>query len=155
MSLNTYNKGEFVGRLTAELRTKKFDDDTMVVNGTIATNDSSKKKADGTYEDITEYTRFTARGKYAELLAKAGKGDLVMLIGRMQTRTYTDSDEKKVYVTELIIQEFPRFLAKAPGGESSEKDAGGTKPSTDKVPDGAPAEDGSDVPDFSSDPDPF
>lgn len=56
---------------------------------------------------LTDWFNIVAWGDQAELvMANVKKGTKVIISGRFQTRTYEDKDSKKVYVTELMQDDF-------------------------------------------------
>lgn len=59
----------------------------------------------------TDFVLCTVWGRTAENTAKhCGKGSLIGVGGRIQSRTYERADGKRVYVTEVIADDI-RFLA--------------------------------------------
>lgn len=55
-------------------------------------------------EQESDFFPCVAYGKTAELLSKyVKKGDQVGIEGRLQTRNYTNNEGRKIYVTEIIV----------------------------------------------------
>ena len=63
---------------------------------------------------LTDWFNIVAWGDQAEsVLANVKKGTKVIVSGRFQTRNYDDKDGKKVYVTELMQDDFGIVPTKA------------------------------------------
>ena len=59
---------------------------------------------------LTDWFNVVAWGDQAELvMANVKKGTKVIISGRFQTRNYDDKDGKKVYVTELMQDDFGAY----------------------------------------------
>ena len=56
-------------------------------------------------EKQTDWINFVAWRQTADYLARyAGKGDLIAVKGSIQTRDYTNSENKRVYITEVLVE---------------------------------------------------
>ena len=105
-----YNRVILIGRMTAEPELKYTPQGTAVANFTLAANRKFNK-------DETDFINIIAWRQQAEFAANyGGKGRLVLVEGRLQTRTYENQEGKKVKVTEVVADEV-RFL------DSKKKDA--------------------------------
>jgi single-strand DNA-binding protein len=72
-----------------------------IVNLSVATND--RYKVGDEWKDRTEWHRVVVFGKSAEYLATAvGKGTMVVVEGRLQTRKWTDKQGVERYTTEIV-----------------------------------------------------
>ena len=112
------NKCILVGRLGADPEVRYLPDGTMVVNLRLATDETWKDKQ-GDKQQKTEWHRVVIFGKLAEIAGKyTGKGRLVYIEGRIQTRTWEDKDGVKRYSTE-IIGLVMKLLDKAPNGNGA------------------------------------
>jgi single-strand DNA-binding protein len=92
----------------------------QVANFSVATNRVYKDK-DGNKKEQVEYHNIVAFGRQADLIGqymKKGKGILVE--GRIQTRSW-ETDGKKNYRTEIVVENF-QF---GPGGGQGGSSAGG------------------------------
>lgn len=106
------NKAILMGRLTRDPELRRTDSGKAVCNFTVAINNGygEKQKAD--------FVSCVAWNKTAEFVDKYfTKGRMIIVVGRIQTRTWEDRDGKKNYVTEVVASEVAF-------GESK-KDAGG------------------------------
>lgn len=91
------NKAFLKGRLTRDPEVRYTQNNTLVATFTIAVNRKEKDKAD--------FINCIAWGKTGEFVSKYfKKGQEILAVGRIQVRDY-DKDGKKVYVTEVIVEE--------------------------------------------------
>ena len=96
------NKAILVGRNVKEIELRATTSGTSVTAFTIAVN-RDFKNANG--ETEADFINCVAYGKTAELLSKyVKKGDRLAVEGRIQVRNYDNQEGKKVYVTEVIVQ---------------------------------------------------
>lgn len=99
--MNNYN---CIGRIVKDLEVKTSQGGTTVLNNTVAINRPFKNKQTGERE--ADFINFVAFGKTAEIIAQYHqKGSLIGLTGRMQSRSYENSNGQKVFVTELVVNE--------------------------------------------------
>lgn len=96
------NKAILIGRLTREPELKTTMNATSVCSFTLAVN-RRYKNAEGNYD--ADFINCVAWRGTAEYLAKNyGKGDMLGVVGSIQTRNY-DKDGTKVYITEVVVEE--------------------------------------------------
>jgi len=94
------NKVMLLGRLGKEPEVRYTQDGSMVVNFSLATDESYKK--DGEKVQKTEWHKIVVFGKLAEICAKyLNKGSLVYVEGKIQTRSWEDKGTKR-YITEIV-----------------------------------------------------
>ena len=99
--MNNFNG---IGRIVKDLEVKTSQGGTAVLNNTVAINRPFKNKQTGERE--ADFINFVAFGKTAEIIAQYHqKGSLIGLTGRMQSRSYENSNSQKVFVTELVVNE--------------------------------------------------
>ncbi len=97
------NKTLLIGRLTKDPEVKKFKDGTSVASFTLAVDRNYKNK-DGVRE--ADFIPVVAWRKTAELLEKyTHRGEMLAVVGRLQTRSYETPDGSKRYVTEVVVDE--------------------------------------------------
>ena len=107
-----------VGRLGADVEIKTVSSGQTFARFNVATTENWVDR-DGTKQERTEWFRCTLWGKAAETFAQyTGKGSLVFLTGKMQTRSFDGNDGQKKYVTELQVDNF-KFLSKTSGGDAA------------------------------------
>ena len=134
------NKAILIGRLGADPEVRYTPDGTMVVNFRIATDESYRNKQ-GEKVLKTEWHRIVVFGKLAEICGSyLGKGRLVFLEGRLQTRTWDDKDGNKRAVTEIIANNMQMLEPKGQSGRSPDMSMNepsipyGEDPITDDIP---------------------
>ena len=97
------NKIIITGRMTKDPEVKMTQNQIEVCSFTVAV-DRIFKKADGTRE--CDFISCVAWRQQAKLLGQYfSKGSRIGIIGSIQTRDYKDKDDKKVYVTEVVVDE--------------------------------------------------
>lgn len=96
-----YNKATIVGRLGRDPETRYTQNGTAVTNLAVATSESYKDK-EGAKQEKTEWHRVVVWGKQAENVGQyLSKGRMVLVEGKLQTRSYDDKDGVTRYVTEI------------------------------------------------------
>lgn len=93
-----------VGRLTKDIELRKTQSGKSVSQFGIAVNRRGKDAG-------ADFVNLIAWEKTAEIISQyAHKGDRIGIIGRLTTRNYVDKyTNKKVYVTEVLVEKF-QFL---------------------------------------------
>lgn len=106
------NKAILMGRLTRDPVIRHTDSGKAVCNFTVAIDNGYGE------EKSADFISCVAWNKTAEFVDKYfARGRMIIVVGRIQTRTWEDRDGKKNYVTEVVASEVAF-------GESK-KDAGG------------------------------
>ena len=96
------NRCVLIGRTTKEIELKTTASGTSVAEFSIAVRRSFKSASGDNESDFFNCIAFS---KLAETISKyVKKGDQVGVEGRLQTRNYTNREGKKVYVTEIIVE---------------------------------------------------
>ena len=104
---------------------------TAVASFTVAvnrqfTNQSGEREAD--------FINCVAWRKTAETLANfTKKGSLVGVEGRIQTRSYDNQQGQKVYVTEIVVDNFSMLEPKSVTDQRRAHDTGSTTPSASQL----------------------
>lgn len=110
------NKAIIVGNLTRDPESRALPSGQPVVSFSIATN-RVWNDPNGGKQESTEFHNIVAFGKLAEICSRyLSKGRLVLIEGRIQTRSWQDQGGSKRYKTEIIadnMQMGPRFEAAA------------------------------------------
>lgn len=105
MHKNSMNKVILVGHLGQDPELKSTSSNIHVVNISVATNQTFKRKEDTEYTEKTEWHRCVAFGKTADYISNyISKGRLVYIDGRLQTRKWQDKDGNDRYSTDVIIE---------------------------------------------------
>lgn len=94
------NNVTLVGRLTKDVDLRFTQNGKAVASGTLAVN-RPFKNANG--ETEADFINIVIWGKPAENTANyTGKGSLIGVTGRIQTRNYENQQGQRVYVTEVV-----------------------------------------------------
>lgn len=102
------NRTIITGRLVKNIEIRYTQNNVAITQFTLAVTRKFKNQ-NGEYE--SDFINCVAYKSTAELLSKyTGKGDLIGIEGRIQTRNYENQEGKKVYVTEVIVESVD-FLA--------------------------------------------
>jgi single-strand DNA-binding protein len=103
------NRVVLIGRLCQDIDIKYTSSGKAVGNFTLAV-DRSFKKQDGTRD--TDFLRIVVWDKVAEICSEyIGKGSLVAIEGRIQSRSYETQDGQKRTAVEVVAENV-RFLDK-------------------------------------------
>lgn len=110
------NRVVLVGRLTKDVELRYTTSGAVVGSFSLAVN---RQFTSANGERETDFINAIIWRKSAENLAQfTHKGSLIGIDGRLQTRNYEDKQGKRVYVTEVIVDNFsllePRQGRQAP-----------------------------------------
>ena len=112
------NKVFLVGRLTRDFDLRYGANNTAVARTSIAvdrqfSNQNGEREAD--------FINIVAFGNRAETMKKyLTKGSQIAISGRIQTGSYDASDGRKVYTTDVVIDEFQFLDSRANRQESTD-----------------------------------
>ena len=118
------NKVIMTGRTTKDIELKATPSGTSVAEFSLAVK-RTFKNANGEYE--SDFFNCVAYKNTAELLSRCvKKGDLIAIDGKLQTRNYTNKECRKIYVTEIIVENIEFLQNKKDKQEQTEEphDAG-------------------------------
>ncbi|MCG7343932.1 single-stranded DNA-binding protein [Sporosarcina sp. ACRSL] len=102
------NQVALVGRITKDPILRRLSEGRLQTSFILAVNRKFKNQHG---EVDADFILCTAWGKVAQNTAKhCGKGSLIGVGGRIQSRTYEREDKSRVFVTEVIGEEI-RFLS--------------------------------------------
>lgn len=88
-----------IGRTTRDIELRQSSSGTSIARFTLAVDRRVSEEAD--------FIGCLAFDKTAETLARyAGKGTKIAVTGRIQTGSYDGKDGKKVYTTDVIVEQF-------------------------------------------------
>ena len=108
------NSVQLIGRLTKDLDLKYTQTGKAVATGTLAVN-RRFKNAQG--ESEADFINIQIWDKGAENLANfTRKGSQIGVNGRIQTRNYENKEGARVYVTEIVVENFTLLESKKDGG---------------------------------------
>lgn len=101
-----------VGHMTKDVNVRQLSEGRVQAYFSLAIN-RTYKNSEGTVD--ADFLQCTAWGKTAELLAKyCGKGSLIGIKGRLQSKTYTNRENQKVYAMEVHVEEVRFYVLKPP-----------------------------------------
>lgn len=108
------NNVTLVGRLTRDVEVKYTQNGTAVASFTLAVNRNFKNQ-NGEIE--ADFINCVIWRKPAETMAQyTHKGSLIGVVGKLQTRSYDDKNGQRVYVTEVVCDNFQMLESKKSGG---------------------------------------
>lgn len=115
------NKVILIGNLGVDPEVRYTQGGQAVANFRIACNDTWTDKS-GQRQERTEWVRIVAWGKTAELCGEyLQKGRQVYIEGRLQTREWTDKENRKQWTTEVVASQVV-FLGSGQGGGRRDHD---------------------------------
>lgn len=113
------NQVALVGRLTKDPNLRVISATKQTTSFILAVNRTFKNQQ-GQIE--ADFILCVAWGKLAERIEKyCGKGSLVGVNGRLQTRSYMNKDNERVFTTEVILDDV-RFYQLKPKGQKQEQE---------------------------------
>lgn len=113
------NNIQLIGRLTKDVEVKFTQSGTAVGNFTLAVNRSFKNEQG---EREADFINCVIWRKAAENLAQfTRKGSQIGIEGRIQTRNYENNQGQRVYVTEVVVNNF-HLLESKPKGDNQQGD---------------------------------
>ena len=113
------NKVFLIGNVTADIELRQTASGKSVCSFSIAVNRSFVK--DENSQDV-DFINVVAWGKQAEFVAAYFcKGDPLFVSGRIQVRSWEDSENAKRYSTEVIAEEFSFVRSKQQNESNSKK----------------------------------
>lgn len=124
------NRAILMGRLTRdpEMRYSQGERSMAIARYTLAVDRRGRRGQDGDQTaDFINCVAFDRAGEFAEKYFRQGMR--VLISGRIQTGSYTNKEGKRVYTTEVIIDEQEFADSKGGGGNS-----GGYQPTSRPAP---------------------
>ncbi len=104
MNTTVKNRVQLVGNLGNAPEMKSFENNKLA-RFAVATSEYKRTK-NGETSTETHWHNVVAWGKLAEIAEKLfQKGSQVLVDGKLVTRSYTDKDGNKRYVTEIVANE--------------------------------------------------
>lgn len=98
------NKVFLIGRLTRDPETRSTQSGQSVTTLRLATNRVWNNQS-GQKQEAVEYHTVVAWARLGEIASQyLKKGGLVMIEGRIQTRSWTDQSNNKRYTTEIVAE---------------------------------------------------
>ena len=107
-----------MGRLTHAPEMRTTGNGTNVLSFTLAVERSYQAKGE---EKKADFIDCVAWRNNADFIARYfGKGDMIAVIGELQTRTYTDKDDNKRKAVEIVVSSASFCGGKNNGGNANE-----------------------------------
>lgn len=117
------NKVILMGRLTRDPEVKYSQGETSmaVARYTLAVDRRGKRDSDQRSADFISCVAFGKAGEWAEKWLR--QGIKIVIIGRIQTGSYTNREGQKVYTTDVVIeeQEFAESKAASEGNSQNQQ----------------------------------
>ena len=129
------NNTVLIGRVTKDIELKQTQANKSVTQFVLVVN-RQFKNANGERE--ADFINIVAWGKTAELLAQyAHKGSQIGITGRIQTRNYENQQGQRVYITEVIADNFQMLESRSQqqGQQQSQPQQRTAAPQQNKQPD--------------------
>ena len=98
-----FNKVILIGNITKDIELKQTPSGVPVASFTVAVNRKYKNEDGSTSTDFINCVAWRKTAEFAARYFKKGKAMLVE--GEIQTRSYTDNNGGKHYVTEVVANE--------------------------------------------------
>ena len=136
------NKVMLIGRLGRDPEVRYTQGGTAVANLRLATDDSWTDKKTGEKQEKTEWHTIVLWGRQAEIANEyLGKGRLIFVEGKLETRKWQDKTGNDRYSTEIRAMNFQMLDSGRDSGGARKQDSGGPPPHSDKDLGPAPNED--------------
>ncbi len=111
-----FNKAIILGNLTRDPETRTLPSGQPVTNFSVATNRVYTDKS-GAKQQSVEFHNIVAFGKLADICSRyLNKGKMVLVEGRIQTRSWQAQDGSKRYRTEIVMENMQLGPRGATGG---------------------------------------
>lgn len=118
------NKVFLLGRLTADPDIRATAKGTHVAKLRIATNMYGGKDEEGNSRELTDFHNLVLFGRQAELAGEyLRKGRMVFADGRLHSSTWDDSEGKRHWATEVIVDNL-QYLGGPQVGDKADEEAG-------------------------------
>lgn len=113
------NNTVLVGRLTKDAELRYTPSNVAVATFTLAVNRTFKNENGDREADFINCVMWRQQ---AENLANwAKKGALIGITGRIQTRSYDNQQGQRVYVTEVVAEQFQLLESKGQGNQTQQR----------------------------------
>lgn len=123
------NKVFLIGRLTQDPQTRTTPSGQVVCSFGMATNRIGKDPKTGETRKSTEYHNIVLWRRLAEIAAQyLTKGGLVLIEGRLQTRSWQDQSGNRRWKTEIVVERLqlgPKSASKVMPPEPEKEISGG------------------------------
>ena len=122
-----YNKVVLIGRLGSDPEVKHTQSGTPVATFNLATSETWKK--DGNKQEKTEWHRIVAWERLGEVCGEyLTKGKLILIEGKLQTRSWEDKEGNKRQVTEVVARDMKMLDSKGGNNKPDKNTSDGAQP---------------------------
>ena len=131
-----FNQAIVMGNLTRDPELRTTPGGQSVASFSVATNRSWNDTNSGERKDAVEYHNIVAWAKLGELVSNyMTKGKKVLVVGRLQTRSWDAEDGSKRQRTEIVASDinFVGGQGDMPDGAGASIDVAETKPAAKKA----------------------
>lgn len=104
------NSVQILGNLARDPELRFTKTGRAVATFTVAATNTYIDSATNETKEQTAFINCVAWGKLGETACSCKKGDRLLVNGRIQTRSYEDSNGQKKYVTEVVVDFVGRKL---------------------------------------------
>src|SRR4030042_4991936 len=126
------NKAFLIGRLTRDPESRALPSGQSISTFGIATNRVWTNPENNEKQEQTEFHNIVAFGKLSDICNQyLKKGGLVMIEGRIQTRSWQDQNGGTKYRTEIVAERLQMGPKTAQRGETKEPEK--TQPQSEKL----------------------
>lgn len=108
-----------VGRLTKDVELRYTPSNVAVATFTLAVNRTFKNENGEREADFINCVMWRQQAENLASLAK--KGALIGITGRIQTRSYDNQQGQRVYVTEVVAEQFQLLESKGQGNQTQQR----------------------------------
>lgn len=115
------NNTVLVGRLTKDVELRYTPSNVAVATFTLAVNRTFKNENGDREADFINCVMW--RQQAENLASWAKKGALIGVTGRIQTRSYDNQQGQRVYVTEVVAEQFQLLESKGQGNQTQQRQA--------------------------------
>lgn len=115
------NQTTLVGRLTKDPQLKNTSDGTAYSQITLAVNRNFRNQAGDFHTDFVTLTLWRKNAENTVIYCR--KGSVIGVVGRVQTRSYDNHQQQRVYTTEIIAESVKFLSGKAQETSSSQEQA--------------------------------
>ncbi len=113
------NNTVLVGRLTKDAELRYTPSNVAVATFTLAVNRTFKNENGDREADFINCVMW--RQQAENLASWAKKGALIGVTGRIQTRSYDNQQGQRVYVTEVVAEQFQLLESKGQGNQTQQR----------------------------------
>lgn len=113
------NNVSLVGRLTKDVELRYTSSNVAVATFTLAVNRTFKNENGDREADFINCVMWRQQAENLANFAK--KGALIGITGRIQTRSYDNQQGQRVYVTEVVAEQFQLLESKGQGNQGQQR----------------------------------